>query len=191
MHVRLLTFVAAVLLIAGPVSAAGPFDAEIEKARAAAEAGKSLEAYEALKEAELALWNSMTEISLRKTVLVTEEPPFFGAYTPRENSRYHPGEPILLYVEPVGYTIIEEDGIYSYSLTADVTLLDTKGGVLGGQKDFGTWKFASRRPVTEFMMYFTFDFTGLDGGEYVIETIIRDQHSPKTAAFSTPVTIAP
>ena len=181
---------AAVLLLA-PAVRADSFAAQTEEARSAAGAGRHLEAYEALKRAELTLWNSMPRMALRRTVLVTEEPPFFGAYTPRENNRYHPGEPILLYVEPVGYTIVKTDDVYSYSLTADVSLLEESGNVLGGQKDFGRWQFASRRPVTEFMMYFTFDFSGLDGGDYLVETVIRDQNSEKTVTFSTPVVIVP
>ena len=191
MYVRLLSFAAAALLVAGPASGAGPFSEEIEKARAAAGAGKSLEAYEALKEAELALWNSMTEIFLRKTVLVTEEPPLFEAYVPRKDNRYRPGEAIFLFAEPVGYTILEQDGVYSYDVTADVTIVDSNGVIRGGQKDFGSWKFASRRPVVELGLYFTFDLSGLDEGDYIIETVIRDRNSPKTASFSTPVTIVP
>ena len=41
------------------------------------------------------------------------------------------------------------------------------------------------------MMYFTFDFSGLAGGEYLVETIIRDQLSEKTVTFTTPVVIGP
>jgi hypothetical protein len=86
---------------------------------------------------------------------------------------------------------VEKNGIFSYSLTADVSLLDTSGAILGGQKDFGTWQFSSRRPVTEFMMYFTFDFSGLAAGDYVVETVIRDQNSAKSLAFSTPIAVVP
>lgn len=181
----------ATMLLLAPAVRADSFADQTEEARTAAGAGRHLEAYEALKKAELTLWNSMTEMALRKTVLVTEEPPFFGAYIPRETNRYRSGEPILLYVEPVGYTIVETDGIYSYSLTADVSLLEKSGNVLGGQKDFGRWQFGSRRPVTEFMMYFTFDFSGLAEGDYLVETIIRDQNSAKTITFTTPIVIVP
>jgi len=193
MLMRILAALLAAALQPVPLQGAqgGSFAEQTDRARGAVEEGRLLEAYEALQEAEYALWRSMEEMTLRMTVLVEEEPPFFGAYTPRGSNRYRPGEPILLYAEPVGYTIVEKDGLYSYSLKADVALLDPEGAVLGGRRDFGQWQFASRRPVTDFMMFFTYDFSGLAEGSYVIETIIRDQNSAKTVTVTTPIAIAP
>jgi uncharacterized protein (DUF2141 family) len=48
---------------------------------------------------------------------------------------------------------------------------------------------SSRRPVTEFMMFFTFDFSGLTPGSYAIETIIKDSNSDKTINMTTPITV--
>lgn len=151
--------------------------------------GQLLEAFEELKEAELTVWRAMPSMAARKVVLVEKEPAFFGSYVPKPDGSYRAGEPIYMYIEPAGYTIRETDGGYSFSLTADFTLVGTEGQILGGQRDFGRWEMNSRRPVMEFMMFFTFDFSGLSPGTYTIETIIKDTLSEKTLELSTPVVI--
>ncbi len=151
--------------------------------------GQVLEAFEELKEVELAVWRAMPSMAARRVVLVEKEPPFFGSYVPKPGGSYRAGELIYLYVEPAGYTIREADGIYNISLTADYTLVGTEGKIIGGQRDFGRWKRNSRRPLTEFPMSFIFDFSGLSPGTYTIETIIKDTLSEKTLELSTPVVI--
>ena len=117
--------------------------------------------------------------------------PHLTHFLTTENSKWHgpAASHLTLYVEPVGYTIREEGGEYSFSLTADFTLVGGEGQILGGQRDFGRWEMSGRRPVTEFMMYFTFDFEGLPAGTYTIETLIKDSFSDRTLELSTPVAI--
>ena len=110
--------------------------------------------------------------------------------TPKAGGRYRTGEPVYLYLAPIGYTISESGEEFAFSLTADFTLVGGDGQILGGQRDFGRWEMRGRRPVTEFMMFFTFDFEGLPAGSYTIETLIRDSLSNRTLALSTPITIA-
>ena len=178
----LFTLLAAVL-----PTEAGEIAGQLESVSSKAKGGDFLGAYEDLKEAELLLWKKMPAMETRTVVLVTEEPPFYGAYVPRPDNRYRSGEPVLIYAEPVGYTISEAEGIYSFKLTADFTLTDSDGQVLGGQRGFGNWEMVSRRPITEFMMYFTYDFSGLPPGEYAVETVVHDDNSDKSLRFTTPI----
>lgn len=164
-------------------------DASLAAVGAKAAGGRAFEAFEEIKRAELELWRTMPGMAARRAVLVEEEPAFFGSYTPKAGGAYRPGEPVYLYIEPVGYTIRESGEEYSFSLKADFTLVDGDGQILGGQRDFGRWEMSGRRPVTEFMMFFTFDFEGLPAGNYTIETLIMDTLSNRTLEVDLPITI--
>ena len=125
----------------------------------------------------------------RRVVLVSEEPTSFGSYLPKPDNRYRAGDPVLIYVEPMGYTISEEGGLYRFHLTADFTLVSGKGAILGGQRDFGRWEMTSRQPPTDFMMLFTYEFSGLVPGDYTIETLIKDANSDRTLTLNTPIVV--
>jgi len=161
----------------------------LSSAGSKAAAGRHLEAFEDLKAAEFELWRKMPSMESRRVILVTEEPPFFGSYLPKPDNRYRAGDPVLIYVEPMGYTISEEGGLYRFHLTADFTLVSGKGEILGGQRNFGNWETTSRQPVTEFMMFFTYDFSGLTPGDYTIETLIKDANSTRTLTLTTPIVV--
>jgi hypothetical protein len=181
------------LLLAVFAPAAGRCDslaARLDAVRAKAEVGRAAEAFEDLKAAELELWKRMTSLSARRLVLIEEEPPPDGAYSPRGGNLFRKGEPVRIALEPVGYTLKEEGGLYRLLLTTDFTVVDDQGSIYGGQRDFGRWEAASRRPVTEFLMFFTYDLSGLAPGEYVIETVVRDAYSDRTLELATPVVIA-
>ncbi len=172
-----------------PATPAASVPEMLSAVQAKADRGEFLGALEELAGAEFVIWKSMPSMALRQAVLVTGEPAFFGSYQPRDDNRYRAGEPVLLYVEPVGYTITEGSGGYRFALTADFTLVDGAGQILGGQREFGRWEVSARRPVTDFMMYFTFDFSGLKAGTYNIETTVRDLNSEKTLEFITPFVV--
>jgi hypothetical protein len=181
-----------VLLLAAFAHASGRCDslaAQLDAVRVKAEAGLAAEAFEDLKAAELELWKRMTSLSARRLVLIEEEPPPDGAYRPRDGNLFRKGEPVRIALEPVGYTLKEEGGLYRLLLTTDFTVVDDQGSIYGGQRDFGRWEAASRRPVTEFLMFFTYDLSGLAPGEYVIETVVRDAYSDRTLELATPVVI--
>ena len=54
---------------------------------------------------------------------------------------------------------------------------------------FGVLKLSSRFPNKEFMGKITYTFSGIEPGDYVVQTNIRDQNSDKTVTFSTPFKI--
>ena len=92
--------------------------------------------------------------------------------------------------EPLGYTLREEDGLYRLALAADFTVVDGGGNIYGGQRDFGRWEASSHRPMTEYLMFFSFDLGDLAPGEYLIETTVRDGYSDRRTTLSIPVVIA-
>jgi hypothetical protein len=185
------TALALLLAVLAPVSGrCASLAARLDAVKVKAETGRAAEAFEDLKAAELELWKGMTALSARKLVLIEEEPPPDGVYRPRAGNFFRRGEAVRIALEPVGYALKEEDGLYRLLLTTDFTVVDGQGNIYGGQREFGRWEAASRRPVTEFLMFFTYDLGELAPGEYVIETVVRDAYSDRTLELATPVVIA-
>lgn len=153
--------------------------------------GRVLEALEELRAAELELWRSMPQMALRKMVLVTEEPTFYGPYTPKADNSYRSGETVHVLAEPAGYTILEKKGAYSFGLTADFTLVSETGKIIGGQRGFGRWEESWRRPQMDYPLILTFDLGELSAGRYTFEILISDLNSDKTLKMDIPVVIAP
>lgn len=174
----LLALAALVMILPSLPAAAGP-----------EEGAAALERLERHKAAELALWRTMETMSLRQGLLVSEEPSSYGAYKPREDNRFRRGEPIIIYAEPVGHTILEENGLYRIALTADYALLDGVGTLLAGQRDIGSWKMESHRPLLEFMLFFTYDFSDFPAGTYILETVVKDDFSDRSLKIDTPIVI--
>ena len=71
---------------------------------------------------------------------VSSESGGYGIYEDRKSNVFKPGETILLYVEPLGYTygtVTDEDGntLYTINFTLDFIISDKNENVLGGQED--------------------------------------------------------
>ena len=175
------------LLVGSVTAAAGPAETA-RRAAAAAEAKKPEEAFDLLRTALTEQWAEMP-FALRSTELVTEKPVGYGMYAPRANNRYHAGEAILLYTEPVGYKVTRDGAVLRSTLSADLRVLDAKGKELATQKDFGKWSLASRRFATEFFVFFTVNLTGAPPGEYTVEIPIHDQGSGKTATLQQAIVV--
>jgi len=152
------------------------------KAAANLEQEKGAEAIDLIRTALQEAWQQ-SPLSLRNPTLITEPPQGYGLFSPRESNRYSSAETIQLYLEPVGYTVKAEEGLYTFGMTSDFNLLDEKGAALGGQREFGKWVCASHRFNTEFMLHFNFNFPGLPAGKYTLELIINDMFGKKSATL--------
>jgi hypothetical protein len=149
----------------------------------------NLDALEGHKAAELDLWGRMGGMFARRVLLVDEEPVSYGVYTPRKDNRFLAGEPVRIYVEPVGHTIRKKEDLFLVSLSLDFTLVDESGKVLGGERGYDRLELKSRRPLMEFMTHFTYDTAGLPPGSYVFETLLRDSFSSRSLKVEVPVII--
>ncbi|HZC48131.1 MAG TPA: hypothetical protein VE244_03615 [Nitrososphaeraceae archaeon] len=71
---------------------------------------------------------------------VSSESGGYGIYEDRKSNVFKPGETILLYVEPLGYTygtVTDEDSntLYTMNFTLDFIISNKNGNILGGQED--------------------------------------------------------
>ncbi len=149
----------------------------LEDAREAWRAGDALRAYEAAYDAMVRLFQEIP-LQVRTIAFVTGEPAGYGMYEPRPDNRFRPGERMLLYLEPLGYRIVQRDDMYEYGLSADLLLLTPDGRVLGGQENFFHQNFSGHVPATQTYLVFNVELTGLPAGAYQLAFVIHDLYSP-------------
>lgn len=159
-----------------------------KKAKAAAKDGKDLEAYDTMRQATLKVWRS-GPLLFRKAIFVKKAPAGFGVYDPHPDGIFKPGEKLYIYVEPVGFTWKDQDGLKHAQLVADLVLKDSEGTVLGEQEGFGTFTFDIREQITEVMTSLAFDFPEAPAGKYTAELKFTDKLGKKSATFELPFEI--
>jgi hypothetical protein len=158
----------------GMMSALTQFGSALDKKDFAA-------AYSSLRAVLQDFWG-VSPLLLQNVRYVKTENNTFGIYEPREAEEFAPGEAIYLYMEPVGYTSKKnESGKYDIGFSADMSIENEKGEVLGGQKDFAKMAFSSWNFGTEMCLTFTYNVSGLEKGRYKIVTTVHDTGSDKTA----------
>lgn len=121
---------------------------------------------------------------LENVKFVTSDSASYGIYEPRASDTFGAGDVIYLYLEPVGQVLKGSgDEKHEFGFSADFSLEDAAGKVLGGQKDFASPRFSSWNANTEIALTFNFSFTGLQPGRYKILLTVRDAHSAKSASI--------
>lgn len=160
----------------------------LEEAKVLLAEGKLEEAQEKLEEVRLHLWNKLP-MWVEKATFVDDEPQSFGMFRKRASGVFAKGDTIFVYGEPKNYTILYEDGLYHTSFVMDFNLYDSEGNELTSQKEFGSFRFIARSPVFEVFLDVSFNSTGLGAGDYVLEVVLRDKLSEKTANFKLPFKI--
>jgi hypothetical protein len=149
----------------------------------------SIKDLDALQLAVIDAWERMPLI-VRRAVFVTEKPQIIGAWSERPSNVFKAGDPMITYVEPVGYTWKRRGDLFDFGLTADVVIKSSDGKILGGQENFAHVSFSNRIKLQEFMLNLTMSAGGLVPGKYVLEYKLHDQGSDKVATFAQQFTIA-
>lgn len=156
--------------------------AEVRRAQEAAAAGRAVEALDALDEAAIAISEKMP-LTIRRATFVAEEPQGFGVFNPRDSTSFEIGQPLLVYAELAGQGWRRSGDIFRTDLVLDFELRRADGQSLVAQQSFNTIATASRRRNREFFLYVTYSFSGLEPGDYVVRTTVRDRAGNKQTAF--------
>lgn len=147
-------------------------------------AGEYFDAHAELHHSLELFWKN-TPLLLRNARFVKGDDNSYGIYEPKDGDSFAPGEPVYLYLEPVGYAFKENPaGYYEFGFKADFTLEDDKGNELGGQKGFADLNFNSWNHNTEVSVTFTYTYTGFDKGKYKVITHVKDAYSNKSATVA-------
>jgi hypothetical protein len=173
----------------GPAAGAGTtpsslFDSGLAQLKETMGKNDHVGALAALRSTFETFWEK-SPLLLNNVKFVMSESASYGIYTPRTTEEFAPDEAIYIYLEPVGQTLKKnERNQYDFGFTADFTLEDEAGKVLGGQKSFANPSFTSWNFNTEIALTFTFTFSGLQAGKYKIVLSVKDVQSEKTATVN-------
>jgi len=159
-----------------------------KQAESDAKAGKHLDAYDAMRNATLKVWEG-GPLLFRKSLFVSGDPGGFGIYNPRPDNVFNKGEKLVIYVEPVGFTWQPKDGLNHALLVADLIVKDGEGTVVAQQEGFGTFTFDSHERNMEVMSVLTVDFTDAPVGKYIADLKFNDKLGDKSASFELPFEI--
>ena len=172
-------------------AAAGELADRALAAEGALEAGDARAAITEFEKAQEALWAAMPLTIL--DVAQVANAAGVGIYSERANSIYAPGEKLLLYVQPVGYSY-GDDGLGNkvIALAVDLTLKSEAGEALGTIENIGSIKLSSRTRNRElfFSLNLSLDAASIPAGKYTAEFLMRDLNSQKTAPFAIDFEIA-
>jgi len=154
-------------------------------------AQSSLNAYEAARQALLAIWAELP-LTVRNATLTETPAPSYGNYTPRAASEYKAGEQIHVYVEVLGYGWKDNgDGTQSELLDADLNLLNSQGTTVASQPGFLKADIKSREKLLETFLTLDATLTAFDPGAYKLQYVLHDRAGGKDATFEVPITLLP
>lgn len=160
---------------------ADAFDVTLSQFKNALAGQDYLKALQLLRSSIEMFWEK-SPLLLHNARFVKQDGNSYGMYEPKEGDTFSPGEPVYLYVEPVGFTLKRnESGNYEFGFTGDFSLTDEGGKILGSQNDFANLNFKSWNFNTEVALTFTYTFSGLEKGRYKIITTVKDANSDKKA----------
>jgi hypothetical protein len=181
---------AAVLVFSAAPAFCGAITDAAAKAEALLSEGKYQESLAALDAARDAVWQK-APLTFGKTLFVVSDPGGYGVYDLRDNNEFKPGEQLVIYTEPQGYGHGRDGAMYLLNLKLDFEIKTKAGESLAKQENFSAWALRSRVANREFMGKVTYNFSGIEPGEYEVITSVRDQNSAKTGSFSMPFKIVP
>ncbi|MDR1037225.1 MAG: hypothetical protein LBT40_11870 [Deltaproteobacteria bacterium] len=153
----------------------------LDRAASAHSVGDNVTALLSVWEAMQSIWNMMGVMGIRNAVFVLEEPEFFGNYQPKQGQDFMPGELIILYCEPFGYTMRQEpDGTFTNSLRWSFKILDQTGNSMGGQDNIGPYTHGGYRTfIMEKMLALTINLSQFPAGSYILSVTITDDFNPQ------------
>jgi hypothetical protein len=168
-----LALVLATILLSSPAAFSAPIDV-LNKAEE--------KAYEA--------WGKLG-LTERTYTFVTEPSKGYGIYQEKQSSIFKPGEKVITYVEPIGFSWKElPHDMYELNFVSDVKIKAANGDVLLDQKGFAKNMMQSHNANMEFSMDFTLTLTGAPAGQYSLTYTIHDMSGNQTSTFDQEFTIA-
>jgi len=186
-HLSFVTAVAVVLCLPLPL-AAGPMADKSAEAEGLLAMGDEQGALAAARDAFAAAWDSTTNLVINETTLISEPASGYGIYNPRPNEKFKQGEPVLIYVEPMGFGYGNPgEGLYSIGFFVDLKVTSDTGEVLADLQNLTELDLTSRYPNREFQANLTYNLDGIPPGKYVLQTTLRDKNSAKFGSFENSV----
>lgn len=184
-----------IFLLAGTMVQAPPALAQTIMDQAASIDAKIAEndldgALQAAQDLYEAVWDQSPDIRFREALLVAEPAAGFGLYNPRTDERFKKGDPVIVYVEPTGFSYgAPGAGLLSIGFVVDLKVTSALGEVIGDIPSLTELNLTSRYRNREFQANLTYNLQGIAAGRYVLQTTLRDKNSNKTGVFDLEIEI--
>ncbi len=154
-----------------------------------AAADTSLTAYEASRQALLAIWAELP-LTVRNVALTDGPPAGYGDYKAHQGNSFKAGETIEIYAEVLGYGFKDNgDGTFSKLLDADLALVDDTGTTVARKDKFLTTAQTSREKILESDLAFNVTLSAFAPGPYKLQFSVHDEVSGKATSFDVPITL--
>ena len=163
-------------------------DQQVKAAETLAVDGKFVEALDAMRTATVSVWEA-APLTFRRALWIEEAPGGWGVYAPRSSATFASGDKMFAYAEPVGFSCRESGEQWVIEWAADIVIKSKDGTELQRVNDFQQLKITSHERNQEVFASFTYTFTDIPSGDYVVDTVLRDKGNGKTATFSLPFVI--
>ncbi len=150
---------------------------------------KFFEALEAIHHLFIEVWNK-SPLKITKILFVSKAARGVGVYEARKNNVFKPGEEMLIYIRPVGYTLFKRDNKYRFGFILGATLFDADGRKIFQRKGWGKFLWSSYAPNTEIYVNFRIRFKGIKPGKYVLSIMLSDLFSEKTTSAKLPFVVS-
>ncbi|MEA1833746.1 hypothetical protein U8607_16805 [Methylobacterium durans] len=181
----------AAVLAAGPAAAADDFwsgaKAKIGGGQSST-TGSNRDAYEAAERAASEAWERLP-FSTRRAMFVTRKAALYGDYDARGSNVFAPGEPLVSYVEPLGFAYRKSGDLYTFEGTIDFAIRTKSGEELGSQKAFQSYSLTSHARAREFFLNLTITLDGAPAGDYVLAVTLNDTVRKMSTEIEQPFTI--
>jgi hypothetical protein len=149
------------------------------------------------REQYLSVWNQTEFNATFSTFIKPFSAAGYGVYEERSSNVFAPGETIVLYVEPVGFShrqVLDEEGnntLYLINMTAGYEIASANGTQLQLIEDVPVVNVTSHRPNTEMFLTLTLtqDIQSLPAGDYVITYSVTDEVSGRSFQLEKEITV--
>jgi hypothetical protein len=138
-----------------------------------------------------ALYNlsNTADLFVTRATVIMGEVEGFGRYTPRQHNAFAPGEPVQLYIEPVGMDFSREGENYIARLDVGYRLRNSNGEVIQEDDPFMSVGYGGRSISFDHYVTVTYRLGQLPVGRYTLETILTDVNERTRIAIETPLLI--
>lgn len=113
----------------------------------------------------------------------------FGMYETRGSNVFKPGEPLLFYIEPLGYKFKTVGDTSTFGIAMDIELVSSSGTSLYRQDDFMNQGFKSHHMNQELMLNGTVTLDGASPGDYVMVLTLHDKIGEGSSTAKLPFVI--
>lgn len=146
--------------------------------------------YDAVRDGLLAVWAEMP-LSARHVTLTDGPATGFGAYSPRADAAYAPGDKIYVYFELAGYGFADDaDGFTRTDVDVDLELRDGKGNVVASRQGIATLALHAREKPLESYLSLSGSLGAFPPGDYTLRYLLHDRIGGKEGEAAVTMTLS-